>query len=166
MKKIALAGFIMAAFSVTAKAQSMGSTYQTAIGAEIFSVEGDGPYGAFTIKHFVQENKAVEGIAYLWNYGARFTGLYEFHGDIPGAEGLKWYAGPGVHVGFWNNKWKDHYPDREDGVAIGIDGIGGLDYKFKKVPINIFVDWQPSFNFVGYNHFYASWGGTGVRYTF
>lgn len=159
MKKIILLTFVSLAIITTTKAQSEGSTYQNAIGVKVYP-------GAVTFKHFVQENRAVEGLAYFWNYGVRFTGLYEFHGDIPGVDGLKWYAGPGAHIGFWNDQWKDKYPDRQTGVAIGIDGVGGLDYKFKKVPIDIFVDWQPSFNFVGYNYFEAGWGGTGVRYTF
>jgi len=153
-----LAGFVLFTTLAT-KAQSMGSTYQTAVGIKVYP-------GAVTLKHFVQENRALEGLAYFWNYGVRFTGLYEFHGDIPGAEGLKWYAGPGAHIGFWSDRWKKDYPDRQGGVAIGIDGVVGLDYKFNKVPINIFVDWQPSFNFVGYNYFEAGWGGTGIRYTF
>jgi|KBSMisStaDraftv2_1062788.scaffolds.fasta_scaffold87438_1 hypothetical protein len=160
MKKIILFGFISLLISATTNAQkSEGSTYQTAIGVAVWP-------GAITLKHFIQENRAVEGLAYFWEDGIRFTGLYEFHGDINGLEGLKWYAGPGVHIGFWSDHWKEKYPDRQAGVVFGIDGIGGLDYKFKKVPINIFVDWQPSFSFVGYNYFEGGWGGTGVRYTF
>jgi hypothetical protein len=165
MKKILLSGFILLTFSTLSNAQSLGSTYQTAVGAGVFSAR-NGPSGFITLKHFMRENRAIEGLAYFWKDGVRFTGLYEFHGDIPGAEGLKWYAGPGAHIGFWSDKWKKDYPNRTDGVAIGIDGVGGLDYKFKKVPINIFAHWQPSFNFVGYNYFEAGWGGTGIRYTF
>jgi hypothetical protein len=159
MKKIVLSAIILTATSLTVNAQSTGSSYKNALGIGIYPV-------GITFKHFLMENRAVEGIAYFWDYGSRATGLYEFHGDIPGLEGLKWYAGPGAHIGFWTDKWKKDYPEREGGISIGIDGIGGLDYKFKKVPINIFVDWQPSFTFVGYNYFEAGWGGTGVRYTF
>ena len=49
---------------------------------------------------------------------------------------------------------------------IGIDGIIGLDYKIKGAPINVCLDWQPSFNFIGYNYFEGGWGGIGVRYAF
>lgn len=154
-----LAAFILATVSFSANAQNNGSSYQNAIGVKFYP-------GAVTFKHFTQENRALEGLAYFWNYGARFTGLYEFHGDIAGAEGLKWYAGPGAHIGFWSDRWKNDYPGRDGGVSIGIDGVAGLDYKFTGAPINIFVDWQPSFNFVGYNYFEAGWGGAGIRYTF
>lgn len=139
-------------------AQALGSNYKTAIGVKFYP-------GAFSIKHFVKSKHAVEGLAYFWYDGARFTGLYEIHGDIEGLKGLKWYAGPGAHIGFWSNGWKKKYPYRESGVAIGIDGVLGLDYKFNKVPINLSVDWQPSFNFTGYSYFEPGWGGFAVRYT-
>ena len=141
-----------------ADAQSMGTTYRTALGVKFYPA-------AISIKHFTKPNRALEGLGYFWNYGFRFTGLYEIHGDINGAPGLKWYVGPGAHIGFWNDDWKRRYPSREDGVAIGVDGVLGLDYKIKNAPINLSIDWQPSFNIVGYTYF-SSWGGLGIRYTF
>jgi hypothetical protein len=80
--------------------------------------------------------------------------------------GLKWYAGPGAHLGFWSDSWKKENPEADAGISIGIDGVVGLDYKFKDVPINLSLDWQPSFSFVGYNYFEGGWGGLGIRYTF
>jgi hypothetical protein len=50
-------------------------------------------------------------------------------------------------------------------VAFGIDGVLGLDYKIKGAPLNLSIDWQPSFNFVGYSYF-SNWGGLAIRYTF
>ena len=47
-------------------------------------------------------NNAGELIGYFWKLGARFTGLYEIHGNLADAAGLKWYIGPGVHIGFYN----------------------------------------------------------------
>jgi hypothetical protein len=158
MKKIVLlAGLALFCFN-RADAQSMGSSYRTALGVKFYPA-------AISVKHFTRENRAIEGLGYFWNYGFRFTGLYEIHGDINGAPGLKWYVGPGAHIGFWNDDWKRRYPNREDGVAIGVDGVLGLDYKIKGAPINLSIDWQPSFNIIGYTYF-SSWGGLGVRYTF
>jgi hypothetical protein len=65
----------------------------------------------------------------------------------------------------WNNRWKDAYPTRESGVAIGVDGVLGLDYKINGAPINLSLDWQPSFTFSGYSYFEGGWGGLGIRYT-
>lgn len=158
MKKIFLAGIIIF-IGVTAKAQSAGYDYKTALGVKFYP-------GSISLKSFIRENKAMEGLAYIYPDGVRFTGLYEIYGDINGAPGLKWYAGPGAHVGFWSDSWKKDHPTDETGIAIGVDGVIGLDYKFNDVPINISLDWQPSFNFVGYNYFEGGWGGLGIRYTF
>ena len=138
--------------------QAMGSSYRTALGVKFYP-------GGITIKHFTQSDRALEGIAYFYNYGFRFTGLYEIHGDINGAEGLKWYVGPGAHIGAWNDDWDHKYPDRDGGLQIGIDGVLGLDYKIKGAPINLSLDIQPFFNIATYTYFDV-WGGFAVRYTF
>jgi hypothetical protein len=62
--------------------QATGSEYRTAAGVKVWP-------GGITVKHFIKDQVALEGIAYFWDYGFRFTGLYEFHGDINGAQGLK-----------------------------------------------------------------------------
>ena len=48
---------------------------------------------------------------------------------------------------------------------MGIDGVLGLDYKFKDAPINISLDWQPSVTLIGASSSPA-YGGIAVRYTF
>lgn len=159
MKKLLILFLVFGMYSITANAQSMGYSYKTALGVKFYP-------GSITIKNFQQTNKALEGLGYFWNGGFRFTGLYEIYGDIAGAEGLRWYVGPGAHIGFWNQQWKDNHPQKDASVAIGIDGVLGLDYKFNGAPINLSIDWQPSFNFVGYNYFEGGWGGLGIRYTF
>lgn len=155
--------FVFSLFTITvcanAQKMAMGTTYKTAIGVKFYP-------GAISVKSFTQSNIALEGLAYFWNYGTRFTGLYEIHGNITGAAGLKWYAGPGAHIGFWNDHWKNIFPARDGGVMFGIDGVLGLDYKVKGAPLNVSLDWQPSFNFVGYNYFEGGWGGLGIRYAF
>jgi hypothetical protein len=145
--------------SFSVLSQNTGSSYRTAVGVKFF------PAG-ITLKHFTQSNRAIEGIGYFWDQGFRFTGLYEIHGDINGAAGLKWYVGPGAHIQFWNDKWKKEFPTRDAGVGIGIDGVLGLDYKINGAPLNLSLDWQPSFNFVGYTYFEGGWGGFAIRYTF
>lgn len=129
------------------------SSYKTALGVKVL----DG--GGITFKHFVSGNNAVELIGFFWNRGTRITGLYEIHGSISGATGLKWYIGPGAHIGFYNTKYGN-------GSFAGIDGVLGLDYKFKGAPINLSLDWQPSFEFGDNRGFVGSWGGLGIRYTF
>ena len=155
MRRISLV-LVSLAFVTLSQAQSKsssGSTYRTALGVKVW----DG--GGISFKHFLTDNNALELIGYFWSRGTRITGLYEIHGPISGASGLKWYIGPGAHVGFYNTKYGD-------GSFIGIDGVLGLDYKFKGAPINVSLDWQPSFEFGDNRGFVGSWGGLGIRYTF
>lgn len=150
MKKIIVAAAIFLTISVT---RSSAQDYTTALGVKFW----DG--GGITLKHFFNEQNAGELIGYFWSQGARFTGLYEIHGDISNAGGLRWYIGPGAHVGFYNSKYGD-------GAYFGVDGVLGLDYKFNNAPINLSIDWQPSIEFGSGRGFYGGWGGLGVRYTF
>ena len=152
MRRNLLILFCLFLFS-TAQAQSSGSTYRTALGVKVWDGAG------ISFKHFLTDRNALELIGYFWSQGMRITGLYEIHGPITGANGLQWYIGPGAHVGFYNTKYGD-------GTFIGIDGVLGLDYKFNGAPINVSLDWQPSFEFGDGRGFVGSWGGLGIRYTF
>lgn len=156
MRKITATVIVLFFATLAAQAQSRSansSSYTTALGVKVW----DG--GGISFKHFFRENHAGELIGYFWRNGVRFTGLYEIHGDIQGATGLKWYIGPGAHIGFYDSK-------NGDGTFAGIDGVIGLDYKFSGAPINISLDWQPSFEFGDGRGFIGSWGGLGIRYTF
>lgn len=161
MKKVFILVVIcsLLSFQETA-AQATGSSYKTALGVKFY------PGAGVTLKHFIKSNVALEGIGYFWKDGVRITGLYEFHGDFTGAPGLKWYVGPGAHISVWNNKWKDRYPNRDGGASFGIDGVLGLDYKFRGAPINMSIDWQPSIELGSYSTFSGNWGGFAIRYTF
>ena len=80
---------------------------------------------------------------------------------------FKWYIGPGVHIGAYSDNHHHHDgDDHHSHPAIGIDGVIGLDYKFNGAPINLSLDWQPSFEFADGHGFIGSWGGLGIRYTF
>lgn len=142
-----------------ASAQSMGSDYKTALGVKLYP-------GAVSVKHFTGNGKALEGLGYFSSDGFRLTGLYELHFPLGTVEGLQWYVGGGAHLGIWSDSWKNKYPSRDGSIALGVDGVLGLDYKIKGAPLNLSFDWQPSFNFVGYNYFEGGWGGLAVRYTF
>jgi len=155
MRKVLIVTFSLYIVSLS-QAQNKstnGSSYKTALGVKVF----DG--GGITFKHFMSDKNALELIGYFDNKGTRITGLYEIHGPIKGAAGLQWYIGPGAHIGFYNSRYGD-------GAFIGIDGVLGLDYKFKGAPINISLDWQPSFEFGDNRGFNSDWGGLGIRYTF
>ena len=159
MKRLLLATIVLFSLAKAQAQQNTGSDYKTALGVKVYP-------GAVTLKHFLNNNAAVEGLGYVTTDGFRLTGLYELHYGLGDVEGLKWYVGGGGHVGIWNNTWKEKYPTLGSGLHIGIDGILGVDYKIKGAPLNLSFDWQPSFNIIGYNYFEGGWGGLGVRYTF
>lgn len=124
--------------------------YKTAVGVKLWSG------GGITLKTFINEKNALEFIGYFDRYGTRITGLYEIHGNLNTEGGLKWYIGPGAHVGLYRGV-----------TAVGIDGVVGLDYKFSNLPLNLALDWQPSFELGSgsRNGFQGGWGGFAVRYT-
>jgi hypothetical protein len=160
MKK---ACFILAIISLSflfvnqhVNAQAMGSDYNTGIGVKVGWWGG----GAISVKHFTTDAVALEGLLSFWSHGATITGLYEFHGPITGAPGLKWYVGPGAHIGFWNTKYRDEQD--YGGAYFGIDGVLGLDYKFTGAPINLSLDIQPLISIPDGG--FDIWGGLGIRF--
>ena len=147
-------------FATALSAQTnLGSSYKTALGVKVYP-------GAVTVKHFTGANTALEGLGYISSDGFRLTGLYELHYPLGSVDGLQWYVGGGGHLGIWSDTWKNRYPTREGGMALGVDGVLGIDYKIKDAPLNLSFDWQPSFNVIGYNYFEGGWGGLAIRYTF
>lgn len=155
MKRILVLLTISCFLAIGVNAQSMGRSYKTALGVKVW----DG--GGISFKTFVAPQNAIEVIGYLWKEGTRLTGLYEIHGNIEGAPGLRWYLGPGIHLGFYDKKYY-----QGDRTVAGVDGVLGLDYKINRAPLNLSIDWQPSFEFADNRGFAGSWGGLGIRYTF
>ena len=133
--------------------------YKKAIGVKMYP-------SAITYKQFNQQNKAVEILGYFTLDGFRATVLFEKYSPIADVDNLSWYIGYGGHLGLWSEEWKKSNPNHSAGIALGVDGILGLDYKIKNAPLNLSIDWQPSFNFVGSSYFESGWAGIGVRYTF
>src|SRR5688572_26447780 len=106
MRKV-FAMWVIFCVSILAQAQSKSansSSYQTALGVKFY------PAGV-TLKHFFNGKNAGELIGYFSGHGFRLTGLYEIHGDISGAPGLKWYIGPGIHVGFYDDNHRHWHDD-------------------------------------------------------
>lgn len=139
--------------------------YKTGLGLRL------GPFNGITVKHFLSQKNALEGIAsFRWN-GFIITGLYEWQKGIKGANGLDYFLGLGAHVGSINgNDYYKYYRYNYDNyrnhlTVIGADFIIGLEYTFKEAPFNIGLDWKPAIDFGNYG-----WWGDGlalsVRYTF
>jgi hypothetical protein len=141
-----------------ATTEQYSSPYKKAIGFKLNP-------GAISYRSFYTRNKAVEGIGFISLDGFQLTILNEKFTPFANAENLTWYMGYGGHFNLWSERYKLNNPSKSAGVALGIDGMLGLDYKLKNTPINLSVDIQPAFNFVGASYFDLGWGGIGIRYT-
>ncbi len=155
MKKLIFV--LLVALFVGAEVQAQD--YQTGIG--IRSGWGAG----LTVKHFLNQKAAFEGLLdWRWG-GVALTGLYEIHNQAFDTPRLNWYYGFGGHIGFWNGDKDDRF-DSGNNSVIGIDGILGLEYNFKEIPINIGLDWKPMINVIGSSGFWGDGGAISIRYIF
>jgi hypothetical protein len=158
MKRLLLVLIAVFVFTFFVRAQDYG----TGIGFR------GGPGFGLTVKHFFNGRNAFEGLLSTRWHGLEITGLYEIHNMAFGVERLNWYYGFGGHIGFWNGNYPYSYWGKE-GVAytvIGIDGILGLEYNFKQIPLNIGLDWKPMINLAGYSGFWGDDGALSVRFIF
>jgi len=155
MRKITLTLVLAISIVVVASAQD----YKTGIGLRGGFSQG------LTIKHFLGEKAAVEGLFTTRWRGFEITGLYEIHNTAFEVDHLKWYYGAGAHIGFWDGNSSWGTPGTAYTV-VGIDGILGIEYSFSEAPINIGLDWKPAINFIGYSGFWADGGALSIRYIF
>ena len=140
---------------------SLAQNYKTAVGARI------GYPLTLSGKYFINESIAVEG-----NLGLRAFSGYSWialsaaglkHKPLDVLDGLNWYYGAGLSVYFWRF---DQITTLSSSSSLGLQGYVGLDYTFKKTPINITLDWTPTFFINGYTSGLGTrFGGLGIRYT-
>jgi hypothetical protein len=145
--------------SGSVKAQS----YQTALGLRF-----GGLTSGLTIKHFISTTSALEGIVSLGNQSFIVTGLYEMHSSVDNSKDFKFYYGAGGHVGFFQDGGSYYYNHGRlytSTAVVGVDGILGLEYKFRNAPINVSMDLKPFVDFFNGGFVYFD-GGISVRYTF
>jgi hypothetical protein len=156
--KIIILLFVLITSSVV-KSQS----YQSAVGVRI-----GGLTNGITLKHFISQSSALEGILSIGNRTFIVTGLYEMHTPVDHSHLFFFYYGVGAHLGFFQDGGYYYYHNdlvysRE--AVVGVDGIIGLGYKFKTAPINIGMDFKPFVDFNNGSKMYFD-GGLSIRYTF
>ena len=140
---------------------SQGQDYNTGIGIRAGFGQG------LTIKHFIKNNTALEGILVTEYGGFYATGLYEIHKLAFQTPRLNWYYGFGGHIGFGSfNDRHPLYKYEEHTPKIGIDGIIGLEYNFTEIPINIGIDYKPTFDLTGEFGLIFGEGALSIRYIF
>jgi len=130
------------------------SGYSTSIGLR------GGYTSGITLKHFVKSNAAIEVIVGTRYEGFSLTGLYELHSaNAFGISQLTWEYGLGARVGSYrgsrfygsgrgrcdgpnDRRCADYWGNRSL-TAVGLVGIGGLEYKFDEIPFTISLDLIP-----------------------
>lgn len=166
MKKLTYL-LIILVLLVANKAQAQ-SEYKSAVGGRV------GVPIAGSIKHFISQAGALEGYAGFRDAGSSIHysginitigGMYQHHFPIGDIDGFQWYVGGGVLVQFFN---VDDNRDDYSSTGFALNGVGGVDYKFKGIPLNVSADWMPTFflNKTYYSNFGAGYGGIAARYTF
>lgn len=148
-------------FCVSGSAQEF---YSSAVGLRL------GYPASISYKTFISDHAALEGYVGLrsWGFGnfINISGAYQHHMPIDEVDGLQWYVGGGASVYFWS--YDDvFFDERYSSTNFGIQGYVGLDYAFKDAPVNLTLDWVPTFFLGGtlnINTFGYGYGSLGVRY--
>ena len=158
MKKLTIALLTIA--TLFSSQFAFSQDYRTAIGLRAGTTNG------LTIKHFTKPKVALEAIISSRWRGLGFTGLIEGHTRAFDVNRLNFFYGAGAHVYFWGEGKRGYspYPDRSS--VVGLDGILGLEYNFREIPINVSLDWKPTYNFTVVDNFWGDDAAVSIRYTF
>jgi hypothetical protein len=151
-----------AGFAQNSSAPAPAGSYRTGIGLRAGSTPG------LSIKTFVRNKSAFEGLFHFRSQGFILTGLYEAHKTAFGFERLNWFYGAGAHIGsfrggYYRNKNGEYY--NKNFIAVGIDGILGLEYHFTEIPFTAGVDIKPYLDIVSPGLGYWD-GALTLRYAF
>lgn len=172
MKNLNLVLVILLFFALST--DSSAQAYKSAAGLRL------GAPFSLSYKTFISESSALEATIGTRRYGysglgfgfAGFgyrtfviSGSYQIHKPINIDEfsGLEWYFGGGASANFWS--YDGDFGNDNSKVNLGIQGYIGLSYSFDEVPINLILDWVPTFLINGIRGgFGAGYGALGVRY--
>ncbi|UXX79267.1 hypothetical protein N7E81_18095 [Reichenbachiella carrageenanivorans] len=140
-----------------------GTTYQTAVG-----VRGLGTSG-ISVKHFTKPALAIEGIVGFYPNAFSATVLVERYESAFDVQGLRWYYGIGGHVASQSDVVQSEgiYRRESSAFGLGVDGIFGIEYKIREVPIALSFDFKPFFEVAtDGDAFLALDPGLGIKVTF
>lgn len=146
MKKFILVMATMLGIAAVAAAQPRAIGVRAGYGAEL------------SYQHTLGGNNFGE-LDLGWSVGSvRIGAAYDFL--IAPVGPLNFYAGPQAYVGFGPNS------DDQTSLWAGVGAQLGLEYCFESIPLQLSLDWKPSFTIVPGTGF--GWQGIalGIRYLF
>ncbi|HLO81621.1 MAG TPA: hypothetical protein VK166_11710 [Chitinophagaceae bacterium] len=156
MKKIfSLISFAVFLTSISAFAQKKEVGGEISLGARF-----GGTVGATLKRHGAYNKSAIEFIAQFKNFdesnadleGFSLTGLYQKLAPLSGSSQLSALFGGGVSMNF------------ERDFNLGVSGMIGFDWRLKKLPITLQVDWMPTYFFINTSEFTLSNAAISARY--
>jgi hypothetical protein len=139
--------FCSIAFCATAQ------DFKSAIGARL------GIPASLSYKVFLSETNAVEafgGLIFIdGTVALSANAAYQIHADleVEGLEGLQWYYGGGA--GFVTST---------SSTYLTLSGYAGLSYTFDDIPLNLSVDWVPTFGIAKNVGLDVGYGALAARY--
>jgi hypothetical protein len=165
MKKIALISTLLLSFAYSVQAQ----VNPHAIGFR----GGLGNYGTggeISYQHGFGEVNRLEldlGFRAYSTIGNKYrhfvlSGIYHWVWEIE--DGLNWYLGPGVRLGFWS----DDNGSEPSGITLGVGGQLGIEYDFQELgaPLLLGLDTRPMWGFIGNASGFGYGAAISLRYTF
>lgn len=108
---------------------------------------------------------------YLWQKGLGKVGKESI-------SGLDWYLGAGVQFRYRNYAYNYRYKvngdpnwyyvneERVNDLDLGLDGVIGLEYTIKDIPLSVFADVNLFMEVVDNPFWFYFQGGAGIRYNF
>lgn len=163
LKLVAQRMLLIAALLPLAFYSTQAQDYSAAAGLRLGTYGGLGLSGKKILGDggsALELNLAFRGYS-AYNY-VEIGGLYEKYGAIEEVDGLFWYAGGGLTVGFDN--FKSEFLDND--LYVGLTGIVGVEYKLENSPITLGIDYMPTYFFNTLYGFTGNRGGFVARYTF
>ncbi len=139
-----------------------------------------GATSAITYKEYYRNGKAVELLLSGRYDGVQIGALYMQHVPLQFTFDDRFYAyyGVGAHMGterylhsarYYNNQGEVRYAfSNKRYFAIGLDGIVGVEYRFRDMPLSASLDIKPYMNLLGFEHTRGQfWDmALGVKYRF
>jgi hypothetical protein len=155
----ALTALCLCSLLIPSQSVQAQSDYQAALGARIGT-----PFG-LSGKVFLTQDVAVEG-----HFGSRRRGFEMgsaalWHRDIGWQGDFNWYFGGGAHIGFSEYGPVPEGSERTE-TTFGFDGIVGIEYTLRSLPLNLAIDYKPEVNITGVTGADFLSGALSVRYVF
>ena len=127
-----------------------------------------GFFNGFTFKFFPTNNLGVQldlGYRFMWDYQHHYIPIIlSFNPNLmyeaSAGNGFYWFVGGGLNIGasleqnLYYSEKEGRYIGHPANFVFGVNAIGGVEYKFAKIPLSLQVDARPGFFLFANNKYY------------